>query len=71
MYHKSPRWFKQFYIKHLVTEHSGILENLEGEDVIIEVIGNKDVESIRKDLKRRSKKRLKGKSLGSLEEFME
>ena len=62
---------KQFYIKHLVTENSGILENLEGEDVIVEVIGNKDVESIRKNLKLRTKKRLKGKSLGSLEEFME
>jgi|TARA_Y100000310_G_scaffold119286_1_gene118025 hypothetical protein len=62
---------KQFYIKHLVTENSGILENLEGEDVIVEVIGNKDVESIQRELKRRAKKRLKGKSLGSLEEFME
>ncbi len=59
---------KQVYIKHLVTENSGILENLEGEDVVVEVIGNLDVKG---EFKRKGKKRNKGKSLGSLEEFME
>ena len=58
----------QVYIKHLVTENSGILENLEGEDVVVEVIGNLDVKG---EFKRKGKKRNKGKSLGSLEEFME
>ena len=59
---------KQVYIKHLVTENSGILENLEVEDVVVEVIGNLDVKG---EFKRKGKKRNKGKSLGSLEEFME
>jgi len=59
---------KQVYIKHLVTENSGILENLEGEDIVVQVIGNLDVKG---EFKRKSKKRNKGKSLGSLEEFME
>ena len=51
-----------------MTENSGILENLEGEDVVVEVIGNLDVKG---EFKRKGKKRNKGKSLGSLEEFME
>ena len=51
-----------------MTENSGILENLEGEDVVVEVIGNLDVKG---EFKRKGKKRIKGKSLGSLEEFME